>query len=81
MFYTVKCPRGYFYDTNTKTCEPCQIGYISKAEGSMQCEACPANSSTLEVGSKVCTGKLIWLGIFAINSLVCTAGLFVQFRK
>ena len=47
----------------------------------MQCEACPANSSTLEVGSKVCTGKLIWLGIFAINSLVCTAGLFVQFRK
>lgn len=53
----VKCPRGYFYDTNTKTCEPCQIGYISKAEGSMQCEACPANSSTLEVGSKVCTAQ------------------------
>lgn len=55
--FCVKCPMGLYYDTSSKTCKPCQIGFISKQEGSLQCEACPANSSTLVEGSKTCTAQ------------------------
>lgn len=57
ILLVVKCPMGLYYDTSSKTCKPCQIGFISKQEGSLQCEACPANSSTLVEGSKTCTGN------------------------
>ena len=58
VYFTVKCPRGYFYDVASKTCKKCAVGSISKQEGSLQCESCPAKSSTLVEGSKVCTGNL-----------------------
>ena len=56
--FSVKCPKGMFYDSSTNTCKNCAVGYISTSEGSLQCQACPANSSTLVEGSKTCTGNL-----------------------
>jgi len=53
----VKCPKGMFYDSSTNTCKNCAVGYISTSEGSLQCQACPANSSTLVEGSKTCTAQ------------------------
>ena len=58
IMLVVKCPMGLFYDTPSKTCKPCPIGFISKQEGSLQCDACPTNSSTLVEGSKKCTGNI-----------------------
>ncbi|PFX17584.1 sushi, von Willebrand factor type A, EGF and pentraxin domain-containing protein 1-like [Stylophora pistillata] len=70
----VKCPRGYSYNSNDKTCEPCQIGYISTSEGSMQCHACLNNTSTLEVGSKYCTA-LCYAGQFSKSGFDLKADL------
>ena len=55
--FTVKCPKGMYYNITTKTCKNCATGYISSQEGSLECEACPEISSTLVEGSKKCTGK------------------------
>ena len=57
ILLVVKCPMGLYYDTPSKTCKPYPIGFISTQEGSLQCEACPANSSTPVKGSKTCTGN------------------------
>jgi len=66
ILLVVKCPMGLYYDTPSKTCKPCQIGFVSKQEGSLQCDACPTNTSTLVEGSKTCTGNSNLLIFFLV---------------
>lgn len=58
--FIVKCPRGMYYNKSSSTCEKCPVGFISTAEGSFKCEACPSMKSTEGEGSKICIGNSIF---------------------
>lgn len=70
----VKCPRGMYYNKSSSTCEKCPVGFISTAEGSFKCEACPSMKSTEGEGSKICieqcgVGKFSQTGLDLLGSL------------
>lgn len=64
--FIVKCPRGMYYNNSSSTCEKCPVGFISTAEGSFKCEACPSMKSTEREGSKICMGNSIFLRLKTI---------------
>ena len=64
--FIVKCPRGMYYNKSSSTCEKCPVGFISTAEGSFKCEACPSMKSTEGEGSKICIGNSIFLRLKTI---------------
>ena len=66
FLFTVKCPIGTYYDVSISNCTNCPIGYFSTVEGALQCQPCPGNTSTLEEGSKTCTGNYVF-SLFSTN--------------
>lgn len=42
----VRCPRGFFHNTTSKTCEPCEINTYNNKIGTTKCEKCPLGTFT-----------------------------------
>jgi len=50
-YYCSQCRTGTYYETTSKTCVGCEIGYYQDEQGQSSCEMCPIGSSTEAVGS------------------------------
>jgi len=42
----LECPRGTYYDSRTKRCEVCKVGFYQENEASTSCKKCPVGTST-----------------------------------
>ncbi|XP_012529984.1 sushi, von Willebrand factor type A, EGF and pentraxin domain-containing protein 1 isoform X2 [Monomorium pharaonis] len=48
----VKCPAGTFYNSSTRTCQPCPFGQYQNATASLTCVSCPEYTYTKRMHAK-----------------------------
>lgn len=59
---SVKCPAGTFYNSSTRTCQPCPFGQYQNATASLTCVPCPEYTFTKRMHTrslKDCIRKIL----------------------